>query len=68
MVCICGSHKIKDLTNGLGEGRNYYCPDCKAHYYNGRWWTRAQWEQYIELPYEAAVEFEQSIPIQTEGS
>lgn len=48
MICkICKSKKIKDLTGGLGTSRNYYCIDCKAHWYDGKWYTKEEWEKWI---------------------
>lgn len=44
---ICKENKIKDLTCGLGSIRHYYCVNCYAHYYRGNWYTRKQWEKYI---------------------
>lgn len=43
----CPSPKIKDLTNGLGDMRNYYCMTCKAHEYSGRFYTRKQWDDWV---------------------
>ena len=47
--CQCGSRKLTDITGGLGAERNYYCPDCRRHYYLGRWWTKAEWAGYVEI-------------------
>jgi len=44
----CGHTTIRDLTQGLGEERNYYCSTCKMHYYKGREWTAKEWEEYVE--------------------
>lgn len=27
---------------------NIYCPKCKAHHYKGDWYTRQEWEAWIE--------------------
>lgn len=45
---ICNKNTIKDLTNGLGSTRHYYCINCYSHYYRSVWYTKKQWEKYIE--------------------
>ena len=45
MTCI---HVWKDLTQGLGETRHYYCERCKAHDYRGKIWSRQKWEAWID--------------------
>lgn len=44
----CPHKNKKDLTQGLGAIRNHYCPDCKMHWYRGRSWTEAEWNEYVE--------------------
>ena len=44
----CKHENKKDLTQGLGEIRNHYCPDCKMHWYRGRSWTKEEWDEYVE--------------------
>lgn len=44
----CEHQNKKDLTQGLGETRNHYCPDCKMHWYRGRSWTEDEWNEYVE--------------------
>lgn len=44
----CEHPEKKDLTQGLGEIRNYFCPHCKMHWYRGRAWTEAEWDEYVE--------------------
>ena len=43
----CVHRHKKDLTQGLGEERHFYCPNCKSHWYKGRLWSRAEWELYV---------------------
>lgn len=43
----CKHPRRKDLTQGLGKERNLYCPDCKSHWYKGRFWTAAEWDAYV---------------------
>ena len=31
----------------LKNNRHYYCPNCKCHWYAGRFWTRAEWDAYV---------------------
>jgi hypothetical protein len=45
---LCKSDTINDLTKGKGEIRNYYCPNCRAHFYKGKWWTWQDWDRYVE--------------------
>ena len=44
----CEHPNKKDLTQGQGETRNHFCPQCKMHWYKGREWTRDEWREYIE--------------------
>ena len=55
-VADCKHINKKDLTQGLGETRNHYCPDCKMHWYNGRTWTMKEWDAYVELPEKNSIE------------
>lgn len=43
----CEHPSKKDLTQGLGATRNIYCPDCKCHWYNEKFYTRDEWEVYV---------------------
>lgn len=43
----CKHSRKKDLTQGLGEERNFYCPTCGAHWYRGKFWTPKEWELYV---------------------
>ena len=48
-ICgVCKSPKVIDLTHGYGPDRNYLCHDCKAHFWQGRWWKRKEWDDYLE--------------------
>lgn len=38
---------VRDLTNGYGETRNYYCPTCNAHEYKGKHYTKKEWDIYV---------------------
>ena len=44
----CMHKNRKDLTQGLGDERHIYCPDCKWHLYKDREWSKEEWENYIE--------------------
>ncbi len=46
---ICNHEKLADLTQGLGELRNYYCPTCKTHWYKGKIWTKEEWEAHLKF-------------------
>lgn len=55
----CG-YPMKDLTKGCGNGRNFYCDICGAHYYSpvlaywsdlfakAVWYTKQEWAQTFE--------------------
>lgn len=43
----CDHAAKTDLTHGLGETRNHYCRTCGMHWYRGRTWTKAQWDEYV---------------------
>lgn len=55
----CG-RPMKDLSQGLGMGRHYYCDKCHSHFYektdsglnptkivDARWYSRNEWFEYI---------------------
>ena len=47
MKCeICNNNEMNDLTHGSGLHRNYYCPNCKGHYWAGIWYTKKEWDKY----------------------
>jgi hypothetical protein len=46
---ICNHEKLSDLTQGLGDLRNYYCPTCKTHWYKGKVWTKEEWKTCFEV-------------------
>jgi len=49
MICeFCKRDQMKDLTQGLGETRNLYCSRCRAHFYLGRWYSKKEWDEYVE--------------------
>lgn len=44
------THKAKvDMTHGLGDTRNWYCP-CGWHKYQEKEYSRQEWEDYINEP------------------
>jgi len=55
MKCLCG-RGIDDLTSGFGDKRNYICHWCGMHHWQGRFWTRAEWKDYIEERDDAKVQ------------
>ena len=44
----CQNPKITDLSQGLGDERNYYCKSCKSHFYKGKVYTEKEWDDWIE--------------------
>jgi len=45
---ICDHAEKRDLTQGLGDERQFYCSKCGTHWYKGREWSRKEWEAWIE--------------------
>lgn len=53
----CKHENRIDLTHGLGEGRNFYCPDCKTHWYKGKMWSEKEWNDYVDyIPEDGHIE------------
>lgn len=51
MMQCCKSPQIKDLSQGLGDERHYYCSACKSHLWRGAQYDRREWEDYVnEVP------------------
>ena len=44
----CDTPQVKDLTQGLGPDRHYYCAHCKSHLWKGEIYTKKEWEWYVE--------------------
>jgi len=44
----CAKSEWRDLSQGIGENRNWYCPNCQAHFYNQKLWRREEWSRWIE--------------------
>ena len=44
----CDHKGKKDLTQGLGITRHYICLDCRCHWYNDKFWSKEEWEEYTE--------------------
>ena len=43
----CDTPQVKDLTQGLGPDRHYYCAHCKSHLWKGEIYTKKEWEWFI---------------------
>lgn len=43
----CNHKSLTDLTNGKGETRNFYCPQCDFHIWKGKEWTKEEWNKYV---------------------
>lgn len=54
----CQTPRIKDLTNGLGDVRNYYCMSCNAHEYDGLLYSRKQWDDWVNSGSQKQIEIE----------
>jgi len=46
-INCCRQSEWKDLTQGQGDERHYYCGNCKRHVWRGQLYTANQWEKYI---------------------
>lgn len=44
IFCIHGDY-ISDWSNG--EMQHIYCHWCKSHIYNGKFYTRKEWDEYV---------------------
>ena len=41
-------HKLKfDLRHGKGKHPNEYCPECKCHWWKGKFYTPEEWDDYV---------------------
>lgn len=45
-ILECG-HQGYDLTHGKGEHRNYICYTCNSHEWKGKFYTKKEWEVWI---------------------
>lgn len=43
----CNKQNIKDLSQGLGGKRHWFCMSCRSHNYSGRQWSKVEWEYYV---------------------
>jgi len=43
----CANPMVKDLSQGLGAERHYYCQRCKAHVWRGVKYTAKEWHNWI---------------------
>jgi hypothetical protein len=39
---------VKDLSQGLGLIRHWYCPTCHAHIWRDKHYTSSEWDIYRE--------------------
>ena len=44
MPCV---HEWKDLSQGIGPVRHYYCTKCKSHVFRGKTYSAKEWEIWI---------------------
>jgi hypothetical protein len=47
MKCPKCKRKMDDLTHGYGEHRNYICKKCNTHNWKNKFYTKKEWETYI---------------------
>jgi hypothetical protein len=43
----CSHREHNDLSNGIGPKRHLLCAKCKAHFYDGKFWSAREWEEWI---------------------
>lgn len=43
----CKSPTINDFSSMSGQWTHYYCSSCGSHVYNGKEYTKSEWEEYI---------------------
>lgn len=44
----CTNSYVQDLAYGLRDGeRHFYCCWCQSHAYNGRKYTKKEWETWV---------------------
>jgi hypothetical protein len=49
MICQLCNKKMEDLTHGKGDIRNYICGGCGSHFFKGFFYTKSQWNYWIEI-------------------
>ena len=47
IIICCKNANMKDITQGQGDERHYYCSKCKSHFYKGKMYDKEEWETYI---------------------
>lgn len=43
----CKNPQIKDLTQGLGSIRHYYCSTCRSHLLRDKFYTAKEWFNWV---------------------
>jgi hypothetical protein len=44
----CSHNNFTNFGGGYADAEPHlYCHVCKSHWYNGREWTRAEWDAYV---------------------
>lgn len=43
----CNKQNVKDLSQGIGDHRNWYCMTCGSHNYIGKQYSKSEWEGYV---------------------
>lgn len=47
----CKHENVKDFScysfSDQKRIKHDYCPDCKGHWFGGRFWTKQEWERWI---------------------
>ena len=51
---ICKHENKKDFTCwSFGDEKHiehFYCPNCKAHWFKGKYYNQKQWQEYVNFP------------------
>lgn len=45
-TCLHGRVRDWSTTYGMGS-KHFYCPDCGRHWFNGKEYSSAEWEVYV---------------------
>ncbi len=54
-IKCCKKKKVQDLTQGLGPVRHYICKSCKSHLYKDKFYTKKEWDSWINSPDDTSV-------------
>ncbi len=47
-ISTCSHELAIDLTHGKGEHHNWWCPNCKTHWFKDKEYSPDQWDKWLE--------------------